>query len=216
MKLDTYAAVKMLTATGASEALAVAVVGVVREAKRGLSGELPSPRQAANGEREGPAWWERWAVLVSVIVAVISLGVTSWQQTKAIDLQTVAVEQQTAVTVVSLRDRVREQLSEGGYRFELARRAGAEALVTFVRDRLLFTIEAYVEDLETLGLELGTETRVVRGTLQVLATGFCERDVGPVQSGSSFADLGFSMAGTLADELDVKTCLPEEPGDGLR
>ena len=219
MGLETHAAVKMLTAAGASEALAVAVVGVVREAKRSVSGELVAGAQVDNVERVGKRNGRDAALAISavgVLVAIVSLVVTTRQQTATLEQQTATLEQQTAVTVVSLRNRVREQLSEGGYRFEIVRRTGDEDLVTFVRDRLLFTIEAYVKDLETLGLEKDTETEIeiVHMTLQALATGFCRKDAGPVPAGPAFVGLGFPIAGTLADELGVMTCLPEVPGDG--
>ena len=78
--------------------------------------------------------------------------------------------------------------------------------MVFERNRLLYAIEVYIEDLEVIGVETGGESRntLSGGVLRVLATGFCEDT--PEPAGRHFEDLGFPRAGALADELGVTTC----------
>ena len=182
MALDTHAAVKTLTKAGASEALAVAVIDVAREATT-----------AGTGER---GWWERWGVPITalgVMVAIVGLVVNGLQQASMAQRQLNATEIATAV-------RIRNELVDGGRRFEEARAQGDEGTATFERNNLLFRIEAYKQDLEVLGVE-GSMTLPL-GVLRVLAEGFC----GPVEpAGKHFQDLGFPVAGALADEFDVMT-----------
>ena len=164
--------------------------------------------RAANGTAE---WWNQWSVPISaagLLISIISLAFSIHQQTSALEQQATAIRRQTNIEAVSVSQRLRNELTEGGFRFEQARAAGNQGMVVFERNRMLFTVEAYLEDLETLQLEQGSQNRLLRGVLQVLATGFCRPADGPESSGPRFASLGFPTAGALADELGVMTCLP--------
>lgn len=143
------------------------------------------------------AWWERYSVPVTAAGVVVSMLGLVWTGARQVSVS----RDQAAATAVAIEVRIRDELVDGARRFEAARDAGNVKQSEFERNNLLFRIEVYQRDLERLGVVDGSMQLPV-GVLKSLATGFCgEAEL----AGHHFQNLGFPIAGGLADKFEVRT-----------
>lgn len=159
---------------------------------------------------------ERLGVFISALGLAFSIfwsAITTSQQAEALKLQTSATEHQVTTSMIVYA-------TESARRFEEARAAKAKAelagdavaageaetAMQIELSSLLFGIDAYLSDLDSLSIPRNAAARrLADGALRVLASGVpCGGNPEPI--GPRWAQQGFTAAGARAGELNLMTC----------
>lgn len=144
--------------------------------------------------------WVAVATAAGVVVALLGLLWTGYQQNKAIKLQADAIQVQTTVAKIDTEARMRREIEDAIRRFENAKQTPNKNWVDFEGESLLTVIEAYLRHREELGAGELWDRRIKRVVRQ-LGSRFCGQEnelLGP-----KLTENGFEHVGKLVDKLGV-------------
>ena len=157
-------------------------------------------------------------VIISVLglaSSIVYQAYSTIQQASAIKLQASAIQRQLQETRFSTTMSMLQHFSESGRRVEAAQAAAQKARASndkialasadrskeFELSGLLFTVDTYLANLESLSIDLDAARQLADGTLRLLAGAF--RANGQQTVAETWRGMGYSSAAARLDELEL-------------